>query len=106
MIFPQSAEAQIQSVELVTVRGTTYAVSDVRSHTHTHGLWGKKILILNTVENNDKPQYPLEILAEEIPKDVLKRIPDRRPYQQKHPFLYYLGYQGPMMAWNIVSTFR
>lgn len=96
--------AQIQSVHIVRFQGTDYTVTDVKSHTHTHKYWGKKILVLNTImvgkDGEQIAGYPLTIREDAIPKADRKAIPDYRPLEQRRPLIGYTVKYGP----NIILT--
>lgn len=99
-----AAMAQIGQVRRINLRGSEYAVTDVKSHTHKWKLIGPKTLILNTVvinkEGDQVAGYPVAAKVSELTKDDLKAIPDFRPIEQRHPFRAFVLKQGP----NIILT--
>ena len=100
----------IKPVEPVMIRGTLYYITDVKTHTHTHKYWGRKIYTLNTVEiDKEGKQHdglPIDVKWVDLSAEDKKKIHDFRPLQQRRPLIYYGVYNFPGWAWNIASTFR
>ncbi len=105
---PAMAE-QIEAVHLVQVRGTTYEVVEVQdrgrysipSWNILRGKRGKEFVRLR-LHGSD---LPLCVQVQELPKGVLREIPDRRPIEQKHPIRAFIFKQGPGVVMTLISFF-